>query len=104
MREGGSGIRAQSVSFMHVKYIAASTHMCNRVMVPGYDDPILWEGHASMVHEIQRQLPDGARPDAIFCSLGGGGLAGGIIEGCKAVGWDNGEPLFISAIYTMVLT
>ncbi|EIW60594.1 tryptophan synthase beta subunit-like PLP-dependent enzyme [Trametes versicolor FP-101664 SS1] len=59
------------------------------VMVPGYDNPILWEGHASMVHEIQRQLPDGTRPDAIFCSLGGGGLAGGIIEGCKVVGWDD---------------
>ncbi|KAL1947611.1 hypothetical protein VTO73DRAFT_13335 [Trametes versicolor] len=59
------------------------------VMVPGYDDPVLWEGHASMVHEIQRQLPDRTRPHAIFCSLGGGGLAGGIIEGCRAVGWDD---------------
>ena len=44
-----------------------------------------------MVHEIKRQLPEGITPDAIFCSLGGGGLAGGLIEGCKAVGWDDGE-------------
>lgn len=69
-------------------------------MVPGYDDPVLWEGHASMVHEIQRQLPDRTRPHAIFCSLGGGGLAGGIIEGCRAVGWDDGEPLFTYARHT----
>ncbi|KAI0637208.1 tryptophan synthase beta subunit-like PLP-dependent enzyme [Trametes polyzona] len=60
-----------------------------RVLVPGYDDPILWEGHASMVHEIKRQLPQDTKPDAIFCSLGRGGLAGGIIEGCKTVGWDD---------------
>ena len=60
-------------------------------MVPGYDHPLVWEGHASMVHEIKRQLPEGITPDAIFCSLGGGGLAGGLIEGCKAVGWDDSE-------------
>ncbi|KAI0362688.1 tryptophan synthase beta subunit-like PLP-dependent enzyme [Trametes cingulata] len=59
------------------------------VMVPAYDDPILWEGHASMVYEINDQLPEGIKPDAIFCSVGGGGLAGGIMEGCKAVGWDD---------------
>ena len=61
------------------------------MIVPGYDHPLVWEGHASMVHEIKRQLPEGITPDAIFCSLGGGGLAGGLIEGCKAVGWDDGE-------------
>ena len=44
-----------------------------------------------MVHEIQRQLPEGVKPDAIFCSVGGGGLAGGVMEGCGAVGWDNGK-------------
>ncbi|KAI1790802.1 tryptophan synthase beta subunit-like PLP-dependent enzyme [Ganoderma leucocontextum] len=59
------------------------------VMIPSYDHPLLWEGHASMVHEIQRQLPEGVKPDAIFCSVGGGGLAGGVMEGCRAVGWDN---------------
>ncbi|KAI0371720.1 tryptophan synthase beta subunit-like PLP-dependent enzyme [Pilatotrama ljubarskyi] len=59
------------------------------VMVPAYDDPIVWEGHASMIHEIKVQLPEGIKPDAIFCSVGGGGLAGGIMEGCEAVGWDD---------------
>ncbi|KAI0713220.1 tryptophan synthase beta subunit-like PLP-dependent enzyme [Earliella scabrosa] len=61
----------------------------NAVMIPAYDDPLVWAGHASLVHEIQRQLPTDAKPDAIFCSVGGGGLAGGIIQGCKAVGWDD---------------
>ncbi|KAJ8455336.1 hypothetical protein ONZ51_g12504 [Trametes cubensis] len=61
----------------------------NAIMIPAYDDPVVWEGHASMVYEIKRQLPDGTKPDAIFCSVGGGGLAGGIMDGCKAVGWDD---------------
>ncbi|KAF8201475.1 tryptophan synthase beta subunit-like PLP-dependent enzyme [Pholiota molesta] len=59
----------------------------NAVMVPAYDNPIVWEGHSSMVREIKKQLQQA--PDAIFCSVGGGGLLGGIIVGCKAVGWDH---------------
>jgi L-serine/L-threonine ammonia-lyase len=57
-------------------------------MVPAYDDPILWEGHASMVSEMSHQVP--VKPDAIFCSVGGGGLLGGLIVGCKRAGWDDG--------------
>ncbi|CCM02876.1 uncharacterized protein FIBRA_04990 [Fibroporia radiculosa] len=61
----------------------------NAVMVPAYDDPLLWEGHGSMISEIVHQLPKGTKPDAIFCSVGGGGLAGGVMHGCKSVGWDD---------------
>ena len=68
------------------------TKVRHSVMIPAYDDPLVWEGHASMVHEVKRQLPEGVKPDAIFCSVGGGGLAGGVMEGCKAVGWDDGKP------------
>ncbi|KAG0701041.1 tryptophan synthase beta subunit-like PLP-dependent enzyme [Suillus ampliporus] len=59
----------------------------NGVLVPSYDSPVLWDGHSSMVTEMQRQLP--RQPDAIFCSVGGGGLIGGIMQGCKNVGWDE---------------
>ncbi|KAF8162968.1 tryptophan synthase beta subunit-like PLP-dependent enzyme [Crassisporium funariophilum] len=57
------------------------------VMVPAYDNSTLWSGHSSMIHEIHKQLQE--EPDAIFCSVGGGGLLGGIIVGCKDVGWDH---------------
>lgn len=59
----------------------------NAVLVPAYDSPVLWDGHSSMVTEMQRQLT--RQPDAIFCSVGGGGLIGGIMQGCKNVGWDE---------------
>ncbi|KAG6878102.1 hypothetical protein C0992_008590 [Termitomyces sp. T32_za158] len=58
------------------------------VLAPAYDHETLWEGHASIVTEIAAQLP--AKPDAIFCSVGGGGLLGGLIHGCHQVSWDDG--------------
>ncbi len=58
------------------------------VMMPAYEDPIVWDGHSSMIEEVQKQLPK--KPDAILCSVGGGGLLGGVIIGCKKADWDDG--------------
>lgn len=62
--------------------------LCSLVL-SSYDDPVLWKGHSSMVEEMKSQLHH--TPDAIFCSVGGGGLIGGILLGCQSVGWDNGS-------------
>jgi len=52
-------------------------------MLNPYDHELLWQGHASMVSEIAHQLPPGtAAPDALFASVGGGGLLGGLLVGC----------------------
>ncbi|KDQ14479.1 hypothetical protein BOTBODRAFT_32610 [Botryobasidium botryosum FD-172 SS1] len=59
------------------------------VMAYAYEEPLLWQGIASMVQEISTQLPNGVKPDAIFCSVGGGGLIGGTMVGCSQVGWDD---------------
>lgn len=66
-------------------------------MVPAYDDPVVWEGHSSMIIEIAAQLPE--KPDAIFCSVGGAGLLGGIIVGCKNVGWDDGKHTYRNFLF-----
>ncbi|KAG8217432.1 tryptophan synthase beta subunit-like PLP-dependent enzyme [Butyriboletus roseoflavus] len=57
------------------------------VVLSSYDDPVLWRGHSSMVKEMKNQLHH--PPDAIFCSVGGGGLIGGILLGCQSVVWDD---------------
>ncbi|RPD53162.1 tryptophan synthase beta subunit-like PLP-dependent enzyme [Lentinus tigrinus ALCF2SS1-7] len=91
MRKDGAEVVVEG-SYYHEALQAAHKAVAadpNSVMVPSYNDPLLWEGHASLIHEIKRQLPEGTVPDAIFCSVGGGGLAGGIMTGCKAVGWDH---------------
>lgn len=59
------------------------------LLVPSYDHPVLWEGHSSMINEISKQLPE--KPAAIFCSVGGGGLLGGVIIGCNNIGWEDGK-------------
>ncbi|KAI0049992.1 tryptophan synthase beta subunit-like PLP-dependent enzyme [Auriscalpium vulgare] len=61
----------------------------NAVLAPAYESPILWEGHASMVEEIKTQLPRSVKPEAIFCDVGGAGLLGGLILGCKDSGWED---------------
>jgi L-serine/L-threonine ammonia-lyase len=55
------------------------------VYVPPFDHPDIWQGAATMVDEIERQMPTregGAFPaDVVVCSVGGGGLFNGIVEG-----------------------
>ena len=64
------------------------------MLIPAYEEPLLWEGHSSMIEESARQLPQGVKPDAVFCCVGGAGLLGGVILGCKAAGWDDGKDFF----------
>lgn len=73
----------------------------NGVYVPPFDHPDIWEGHSSIVHEMKRQLADmhnsssllngssNKAPDAIICSVGGGGLFNGIMQGMDQIGWSS---------------
>ncbi|MFC3908309.1 pyridoxal-phosphate dependent enzyme [Legionella dresdenensis] len=55
--------------------------------IPPFDHPSLWKGHASMITEtIQQGL---SKPDAVILSVGGGGLACGVLEGMHQHGWEN---------------
>lgn len=49
------------------------------VYVPPFDDKEVWKGHSGMIGEIAEQL-DG-KPDVVTCSVGGGGLFCGIMQG-----------------------
>lgn len=52
--------------------------------VHSFDDPLLWEGHATLVDEIHAT---GIVPDLIVLSVGGGGLLCGVLEGVARNGW-----------------
>lgn len=58
-----------------------------RVYVPSADHQHIWEGHASIIHELREQLGDDNPPAAIVCPVGGGGLLNGVITGLQDVGW-----------------
>jgi L-serine/L-threonine ammonia-lyase len=49
------------------------------VYIPPFDHEDIWTGNATMVTEIEQQL--GGQPDVIVCSVGGGGLFCGIMQG-----------------------
>lgn len=55
-----------------------------------FDDPLLWQGHASMIDEV---AASGMRPDAVVLAVGGGGLFSGVCEGLTRNGWDQ-VPVF----------
>lgn len=57
------------------------------IYVHPFDNPDIWEGHASMVDEILDELNEQKinikRVKGIVCSVGGGGLYNGIIQGLE---------------------
>lgn len=55
-----------------------------------FDDPLLWQGHATLIDEVSRS---GLKPDAVVLSVGGGGLMSGVVEGLHRNGW-NDIPVF----------
>lgn len=61
----------------------------NGVYVPPFDHPEIWAGNATIIDEIEDQLPDGGRPDAIIASVGGGGLFCGIMRGLAKKNWTD---------------
>jgi len=54
--------------------------------VPPFDDPFLWTGHSTLIHEL---VAEGKKPAGIICTVGGGGLLNGLCEGLEAVGWHD---------------
>ncbi|KAM4857763.1 L-serine dehydratase/L-threonine deaminase [Urocitellus parryii] len=57
------------------------------VYVPPFDDPLIWEGHTSLIRELKESL--GTKPGAIVLSVGGGGLLCGVVQGLQEVGWGD---------------
>jgi len=51
-----------------------------------FDDPRIWQGHASIIHEIAETK---IKPAAIVVSVGGGGLLCGLLEGLHQIGWKD---------------
>jgi len=56
-------------------------------LIHPFDMQDLWDGHASIVHEIKDDLEE--PPDAVIVSVGGGGLLMGVLTGLQQVGWDQ---------------
>lgn len=51
-----------------------------------FDDPLVWQGHSTIVDEVRRS---GLTPDAVVLSVGGGGLLSGVAQGLARNGWGH---------------
>jgi len=49
------------------------------VYIPPFDHPDIWDGHATLIDEAATQ----AQFDVVICSVGGGGLLAGIVQGLQ---------------------
>lgn len=58
----------------------------NSVYVPPFDHPTVWEGHGSLVDEIEEQMQSLGGYDGLVASVGGGGLFIGIMQALKSHG------------------
>nr|KAF6282778.1 serine dehydratase [Myotis myotis] len=71
-------------------------HLCQKkaeqgckhfVFISPFDDPLIWDGHTSIVKELKETLS--AKPGVIALSVGGGGLLCGVVQGLQEVGWGD---------------
>ncbi|MGB7339288.1 MAG: pyridoxal-phosphate dependent enzyme [Phototrophicaceae bacterium] len=51
-----------------------------------FDNPIIWDGHATIIHEAVTQI---SKPDAVVVAVGGGGLLAGVLTGMHAHNWHD---------------
>ncbi|EFA82801.1 L-serine ammonia-lyase [Heterostelium album PN500] len=56
-----------------------------------FNHPDLWEGHSTLIDEVYQSVQSGhaEKPDVIICSVGGGGLLVGLVNGLHRVGWHD---------------
>lgn len=67
------------------------------IYVPPFDHPDIWSGHSTLMHELADQM-NGERPDAIICSVGGGGLFNGIMQGLDELGWTDTTVIAVETV------
>ncbi|MFC5479409.1 pyridoxal-phosphate dependent enzyme [Massilia suwonensis] len=86
----GADVLVHGLSFQEANAHAQSLLGLDDAFIHPFDDPLLWEGHASMIDEV---AASGVRPDAVVLAVGGGGLLSGVVAGLRRQGW-NGVPVF----------
>jgi L-serine/L-threonine ammonia-lyase len=75
-------VRGRSWDDAHAAALACAAERAAGYVHP-FDDPTLWEGHATLVDELEE------RPGAVVLSVGGGGLLCGVALGLERRGWGD---------------
>src|SRR5574341_156240 len=86
IQKEGAEIIVHGASWQEANDFAISLVKKTDAFLHPFDDPLLWQGHATIIDEIARS---DTKPDAIVLSVGGGGLLCGVIEGSYRNNWQN---------------
>lgn len=86
LRLENAEVIVHGVSWQEANEFAVSLVGASDAFLHPFDDPLLWQGHATLVDEV---FHSGFKPDAIVLSVGGGGLLSGVAEGLRRNGWGH---------------
>jgi L-serine/L-threonine ammonia-lyase len=84
IRQESAEVLVHGATWDEANALASSMVRESDAFLHPFDDPLIWQGHSSMVDEIVRS---GVRPAVVVLSVGGGGLLSGVIEGLHRHGW-----------------
>jgi L-serine/L-threonine ammonia-lyase len=82
----GAEVIVHGASWQEANELAQSILTSSDAFIHPFDNPLLWQGHASMIDEVAAA---GLKPEAVVLSVGGGGLMCGVIEGLRGHKWDD---------------
>jgi L-serine/L-threonine ammonia-lyase len=85
----GAEVVVTGASWQEANAYALSLVGATDAFLHPFDNPLLWQGHATMVDEVALAGLNGLRPDAVVLSVGGGGLLCGVAEGLHRNGWGD---------------
>jgi L-serine/L-threonine ammonia-lyase len=86
LRLEGAEVVVHGTSWQEANQLALSMVGGSDAFIHPFDDPLLWEGHATAIDEVIRS---GLKPDAVVLSVGGGGLLCGVVEGLRRNGLER---------------
>lgn len=86
IRQQDAELIVHGASWQEANELALSMVDADDAFIHPFDDPLLWEGHATLVDEV---VKSGLKPDAVVLSVGGGGLLSGVIQGLRRNGWTD---------------
>ena len=84
IRREHAEVIVHGASFQEANERAQAMVTASDAFIHPFNDPLLWQGHATMIDEVARA---GVKPDVVVLSVGGGGLLCGVIEGLHRNGW-----------------
>lgn len=86
LRQDDADVIVQGASWQEANHYAQSLLGESDAFLHPFDDPLLWQGHATMIDEVAAAE---GKPDAVILSVGGGGLLSGVVEGLQRNGWHD---------------